>query len=113
MKDQTNKADGGKIRPSLLIEDMAGAIDHVSAVLTYGAEKYEDRGWKKVDPSRYADAMYRHRLAFLQGEKFDEESGLHHLAHYACNAMFLLEMELEKLKQPKPVWNKPPQNHKS
>lgn len=111
-QNQTNKADSGKIKPRLLIEDMAEAIEHVSAVLTYGAEKYEERGWKTVHPDRYIDAMYRHRLAFTQGEDYDKESGLHHLAHFACNAMFLLQMELVAKGKPEPKWNSPPQDHK-
>lgn len=109
MNDQLNKADGGKIRPSLLIDDMPVAIKNVAAVLTYGAEKYEERGWMKVDPERYRDALLRHYLAYCGGEDFDEESGLHHLAHLACNALFLLQMEGVG----NPKWNKPPQNHKT
>lgn len=109
---QLNKADSGKIKPRLLLEDMANAIEHVSAVLCYGAEKYEERGWKNVDPNRYVDAMYRHRLNIAKGELKDEESGLLHLAHIACNTMFLLQLELERLNLPNPEWNKPPQNHK-
>lgn len=36
---------------------------------------------------------YRHWLAYLKGEKYDQESGLPHLWHLACNAAFLIEME--------------------
>lgn len=111
--DQKNKADGGKIRLSLLLKDMWSSVSHVAAVLTYGAEKYEDSGWQKVDPKRYWDAFHRHHVAYSSGEKYDEESGLHHLAHLACNAMFLLWFELRDLGDPKPSWNKPPQSHKN
>ena len=112
VNDQSNKADNGKVKPRLLLDDMALAIKHVAAVLTYGAEKYEERGWKKVDKERYEDAQYRHHLELAIGESHDEESGLHHLAHIACNSMFLLQMELERLGSPQPKWNKPSQDHK-
>ena len=46
-----------------------------------------------MEPQRYRDALYRHWLAYLRGEKYDLESGLPHLWHLACNAAFLIEME--------------------
>lgn len=118
LSDQSNKADGGKIKPRLLIGDMAGAIEHVSAVLTYGVEKYEECGWREVDPKRYEDALLRHYLAWNSGNVYDEESGLLHLAHLACNAMFLLQLDIDRVLDwdgvvLKPEWNKPPQSHKN
>lgn len=59
-------------------------------VLTFGAEKYEDNGWKNVSPERYVAAMLRHITQYMSGENLDSESGLHHLAHVQCNAVFLL-----------------------
>ena len=41
------------------------------------------------------DAMYRHLLAYLNGEKLDSESKIPHLWHLACNVAFLIEMEGE------------------
>lgn len=58
--------------------------------MTYGAEKYEPNNWQKVDKHRYYAAMMRHMVAELKGEDCDQESGLLHLAHMACNALFLL-----------------------
>lgn len=46
-----------------------------------------------VKPQRYRDALYRHWLDYLKGEECDQESGLPHLWHLACNAAFLIEME--------------------
>jgi len=44
-----------------------------------------------------ADGRWRlHLLAVGNGEELDSESGLHHLAHAACNALFILELELRK-----------------
>lgn len=37
--------------------------------------------------------MWRHLIAYQEGEELDEESGLPHLWHAACNMAFILEME--------------------
>ena len=88
---QEAKADAGKPRPTLVPVSL---IASVAAVREYGCRKYRDpENWRKVEPQRYRDALFRHWLAYLRGEKFDEESGLPHLWHLACNAAFLIEME--------------------
>ena len=89
--DQQAKADQGKPRPSLCPVSL---IEAVTAVRMFGLQKYHDPdNWKQVEPERYRDALYRHWLAYLKGEKYDQESGLPHLWHLACNAAFLIEME--------------------
>ena len=87
----TAKDDSGKPRPTLVPVSLNRAV---TAVREYGTAKYHDpENWRKVEPQRYRDALYRHWLAYLDGEKVDEESGLPHLWHLACNAAFLIEME--------------------
>ena len=89
--DQQAKADQGKPCPSLCPVSL---IEAVTAVRMFGLQKYHDPdNWKQVEPERYRDALYRHWLAYLKGEKYDQESGLPHLWHLACNAAFLIEME--------------------
>lgn len=89
--DQQAKADAGKPRPTLVPVSL---IEAVTAVRMYGNEKYHDpENWRQVEPQRYQDALYRHWLSYLKGEKCDPESGLPHLWHLACNAAFLIEME--------------------
>lgn len=88
---QQAKADQGKPHPSLV---PVALIEAVTAIRMYGSQKYGDpENWRKVEPQRYRDALYRHWLAYLKGEKCDQESGLSHLWHLACNAAFLIEME--------------------
>lgn len=88
---QEAKADQGKPCPSLVPVSL---IEAVTAIRMYGSQKYGDpENWRKVEPQRYRDALYRHWLAYLKGEKCDQESGLPHLWHLACNAAFLIEME--------------------
>lgn len=88
---QEAKADAGKPRPTLVPVSL---IEAVASIREYGVAKYHDpENWRKVEPQRYRDAMFRHWLAYLKGEKLDPESGLPHLHHCACNLAFLIEME--------------------
>lgn len=90
--DQAVKADNGK--PQLTLVPRQILFD-IARVREYGTEKYGDPdNWKQVEIQRYRDAAFRHFMAYLddpQGN--DEESGLPHLAHLACNIAFLCELE--------------------
>ena len=89
--NQEAKADAGKLRPTLVPVSLIMAV---AAIREYGCAKYHDPdNWKRVEPQRYKDAAYRHWLAYLSGEKKDQESGLPHLWHLACNIAFLIAME--------------------
>lgn len=93
-KDQSVKADKGKLELSLVNPELVKAV---AEVRMYGTEKYGDsENWRKVEPKRYVDALYRHLLAYIEGNEVDEESGLSHLAHMACNLSFLLDKEYLK-----------------
>ena len=92
--DQSAKADKGKLELSLVNPELVKAV---AGVRMYGTEKYGDsENWRKVEPKRYVDALYRHLLAYIEGNEVDEESGLSHLAHMACNLSFLLDKEYLK-----------------
>lgn len=86
------KADTGKPRLSLVPRKIIWAI---AAIREYGNKKYGDpNNWKKVEPERYRDAAYRHFMRYLDDPGgVDEESGLPHLWHLACNISFLCELE--------------------
>lgn len=92
MADQTAKSDAGKARLTLVPLQI---IWDIAAVREFGNEKYKDPdNWKKVEVQRYRDAAFRHFLKYIEDPKsMDEESGLSHLAHLACNIAFLCEME--------------------
>lgn len=71
-------------------------VDHMyildmMKVLKFGAKKYNEKGqWKLgIDRTRLANAIVRHLDKYMSGDKFDEESGLSHLAHAACSLMFM------------------------
>ena len=92
--NQTAKADAGKPRLTLVPRRIIWAI---ARIREYGNRKYKDPdNWRQVEPQRYRDAAYRHFLAYLDDPHgVDEESGLMHLHHLACNIAFLCEMEDE------------------
>lgn len=87
------KHDEGKPRPTLVPTSLLRAV---TAVREYGTAKYHDpENWRTVEAQRYKDAMYRHLLDYLDDPQgVDAESGLPHLWHLACNAAFLIEMEV-------------------
>lgn len=93
------KFDSDKPRMSLLIDGCPRALLETGNVLTFGARKYADHDWLNVPNAiaRYKSALIRHELAKAKGETVDPESGLLHSAHIACNALFILELELRKL----------------
>ncbi len=88
------KFDDNKIRYELI---PPRPIEGLAKILTFGAQKYEDDNWRKVTPvSRYYGALIRHLEAVRMGEWLDPESGLPHLDHVLCNAVFLRELEWKK-----------------
>lgn len=92
MSDQTIKSDAGKLKLTLVPTGITKAI---AVVREYGNIKYSDSdSWKRVEPQRYRDAAYRHFLGYIEDPtSVDDESGISHLWHLACNIAFLIEME--------------------
>jgi len=92
------KADSGKLQWSLL---PFAEVEEVVKVLMKGASKYSPDNWKKCDNTkRYEDALMRHVVAYIKGNKIDEVSqggdGLSHLAHAICNCLFLMWFDNQK-----------------
>lgn len=89
------KHDGGKPRLALVPPEL---IEAVGAVMTHGAEKYGVGKYRKVEPVRYRDALMRHICKWLKNPHgIDEDSGLPHLWHIACNVAFLCELDAPML----------------
>lgn len=89
------KFDGEKPKMYLLPPK---ALIEVSKVLTFGAEKYDEENWRKLDnlQNRYTGGALRHLFAHMDGELNDPETDYSHLAHAICCLLFKLEIELEK-----------------
>lgn len=86
------KAIGMKLaeKPRMELVDME-FVEGIAKVLTFGAIKYGENSWQNVPDAwnKYIGALLRHVAAIQRGEMIDEESGMPHLWHIGCNAMFL------------------------
>jgi len=94
-EDTGRKDDSGKPDYSLI---PPFAIDALARVLTFGAKKYSRDNWRKVPDAknRYIAAALRHVFAYARGEKLDDESSEHHLAHAMCCLAFIVELDSDK-----------------
>ena len=81
------KFDEKKPRWDLLPLD---AVEKIVEIMTYGADKYKPNNWQKVEAWRYRAALFRHLEKMYEGEDYDQESGMLHIAHVGCNILFLL-----------------------
>ena len=90
-RSQEAKADAGKLELDLVPWQI---VRDVAQVRMYGNAKYGDPdNWKTVELRRYINALLRHLLAFLEDHSSkDEESGIEHYKHMACNMAFICEM---------------------
>ena len=87
-----------------LAEYFPRALLAVADISLYGKQKYGSYGgWPNVPAAgyRYADALWRHLLAFARGEVVDPESNKLHNAHAAWNALAVLELELRHMEKSK------------
>ena len=93
--EQEAKADNGKMRISLVPLQI---VSDIAEVREYGNRKYNDPdNWKRVDTERYANALFRHFQAFLYDPaSVDDESGIEHYKHMACNMAFICELMKER-----------------
>lgn len=85
------KFDAGKPDYSMIEKSF---MDEVSKVMMYGKEKYGRNNWKKgLEWNRLFAAACRHLFQAKDESKLDDESKLRHLAHCACNLMFMIYLE--------------------
>ena len=92
----TYKYDDGKPKLSLVPQQI---IADIARVREYGVDKYGDKdNWRNVSIDRYLDAALRHMSAMVSNgvDAVDEESGIAHYAHAACNLAFIAELIKEQ-----------------
>ena len=89
------KFDAGKMRYDLIPQV---AIDQLTAILTFGAQKYEPNNWQNIKDGeeRYFASLMRHLMAWRRGEKCDSDSRMNHLGHAMCCIAFLLWFDDEQ-----------------
>lgn len=67
------------------------AMAAIARVFGFGATKYADHNWRRgYEWGKSIAALQRHVDAFVDGETYDEESGLPHLAHAGFHVLVLL-----------------------
>ena len=93
---QALRYNKGKLKWSLV--DFKSMEPMVQA-LEFGAKKYSPNNWKKgMQTEEIFDSLLRHIFALMDGEEKDKESGLSHVGHIQCNAMFLAYNLIKKNK---------------
>lgn len=96
MTDPGVKNDLKKVRWDLIPSD---ALEEVAKVLSYGAHKYAERNWERgISWHRCFRAIMNHAWYWWRGQTKDPETGYSHMAHVACNALFLTAYELRDMK---------------
>lgn len=82
------------------------SLEGMVKVLENGALKYNRDNWKKGMPvTEVIESLLRHTFTLLKGEENDKESGLSHISHIQCNAMFI-----DYILRNKPEFNDLPNN---
>jgi len=67
-------------------------LGELAKVYTYGTIKYNDNNWRLgMEWGKCYAPLERHASKWRKGEIFDDESGLHHLAHCAWQCFALYE----------------------
>lgn len=83
------KHDNGK--PDLSILSL-NALTQITRAFEFGAKKYGRYNYLGgMEWTRIASALLRHTYAWIWGEDYDKESGLHHLAHAGACVVMLLD----------------------
>lgn len=65
-------------------------LSDAARVLEFGSRKYSRNNFRLgMTTNSLLDSLLRHVAALQSGEEIDSESGLPHVAHILCNAIFM------------------------
>lgn len=85
------KKFGNKLKYTLLPSE---EYEKIVKVFNFGAAKYGENNWKLCqDKTVFLDACIRHIEKYRQGNKYDEESSIEHLAHAVTNLIMLMHLD--------------------
>ena len=85
----------GKNRLDLVPVEWTWALGDV---MTQGSIKYAPRNWERgMTWSTMVGCALRHTLKFMCGEKYDVETGCHHLGMAAWNLLALMSYDLREI----------------
>lgn len=88
-EDHQQAARYNEGKPQYSLIDL-NSLEPCARVLEFGAKKYARDNWKKgMSVTKILDSLLRHISALQKGELIDPESGLSHIGHIQCNALFL------------------------
>lgn len=93
MADETGKKfDVGKPQMATILGQFRIPLQAVCRPGEFGIGKYGLCNWRQVDGGRerYQNALMRHFLAHLDGELYDPETNILHMAHVGWNALAIL-----------------------
>lgn len=97
------KFDGGKLPIYQgVIDYFPQAIQGAAESSQFGAVKYDvpysDKNWAKVENAerRYLDALMRHLMDYLDGEKYADDSKLSHISAFVWNALAYSQLQYDK-----------------
>lgn len=100
MSNNANRFNQGKVDYTLLPLD---SLTEEARVWMAGEQKYGRKNWELLwgddTPQVAMASALRHIFAYLSGEEFDPETGLHHLAHARCNCAMGIRHTKEKQKK--------------
>ncbi len=94
-KEKTDRYNKGKMMYGLIPWQW---LESLANIFTFGAKKYAPNNWKKslntedhnVLIEDRISSLLRHYVSWRKGEIDDPESGEHHLAHVAWNALMIV-----------------------
>ena len=79
--------DSNKPRYDLIPPD---ALDALATLYLEGAKKYDERNWERgMKWGKVFGPLMRHAWAFWRGDRYDKETGTHHMISAAWNCIAL------------------------
>lgn len=98
MKEKGKRFNQGKVPLSYVLQSKESS-EGLARVLEMGGKKYGRDNWKKgLNENEIIDSLMRHLVKHINGEIFDDESGLPHTDHIQANAYFLSHFTHRQIK---------------